>query len=106
VIAAITATAPWLEAEVDPRFACCPYFLLVNTVDMTFESVRNPNCMPCDGENTRPAEWMMARGAECILTGRCSPEACRVLAEAGVKVITGCKGSVRAAVESWAKRAS
>jgi hypothetical protein len=40
---AVTATGPELEAKVDPRFGRCPCFLIVETDDLSFEAIENPN---------------------------------------------------------------
>jgi len=35
----ISVTAPNLDAEVDPRFGRCPYFVIVDPETMQFEAV-------------------------------------------------------------------
>ena len=40
---AITATQGSLEAQVDPRFGRCACFLIVETDDLSYEIVENPN---------------------------------------------------------------
>jgi len=38
---AFSATGPDLDAEIDPRFGRCAYFLVVDPDDMSFESFEN-----------------------------------------------------------------
>ena len=40
---AVTATGPSLDEQVEPRFGRCPYFLIIETDDMDYEAVENPN---------------------------------------------------------------
>ena len=38
---AISSTGKDLNAPLDPRFGRCPYFIIVETEDMTFEVIAN-----------------------------------------------------------------
>lgn len=40
---AVTTAEPSLDARVDPRFGRCPYFIVVETEDFSFEALENPN---------------------------------------------------------------
>ena len=46
---AVSATAPELDAGVDPRFGRCQYFLIVDPQNMEFEAVDNSNAMASGG---------------------------------------------------------
>lgn len=96
---AVTAMGPTLDASVDPRFGRCPYFVFVETEDMSFEARENTNVMRGGGAGIQSAQWMSDQGVECVLTGNCGPNAYRTLEAAGIKVVIGCSGTVREAVE-------
>ncbi|MGC9455195.1 MAG: NifB/NifX family molybdenum-iron cluster-binding protein [Phycisphaerae bacterium] len=98
---AVTATGPDLDARVDPRFGRCPYFVIVETDDLSFEAIENPNLELGGGAGIQSAQLMANRGVRHVLTGNCGPNAHQTLAAAGVGVIVGCSGSVRELVEQY-----
>ncbi len=98
---AVTATGPNLEANIDPRFGRCGYFLFVETDDLTFEAVENPNISIGGGAGIQSAQLIAEKGAKAVLTGNCGPNAYRTLEAAGVQVIIGTSGTVKDAVEQF-----
>lgn len=98
---AISATGPDLDAEVDPRFGRCQYFVIVEPDTMQFESVENSSAMASGGAGISAAQIITGKGVEAVLTGNCGPNAYQVLSPAGIKVITGVSGKVRDAVQSY-----
>jgi predicted Fe-Mo cluster-binding NifX family protein len=98
---AITATGPDLEAKVDPRFGRCPHFLIVETEDLSFEAVENPNAALGSGAGIQSARLMAERGVKHVLTGNCGPNAHQTLSAAGIEVIVGCSGAVRDVIEQF-----
>jgi predicted Fe-Mo cluster-binding NifX family protein len=98
---AVTATGPSLDAEVDPRFGRCPYFLFVETADLSFEAVANGNVTLGGGAGIQSAQLMAEKAVEYVLTGNCGPNAYRALEAAGIKVVTGCSGTARQAMEGF-----
>jgi len=98
---AISATGPDLDAEVDPRFGRCQYFVIVEPDTMQFESVENSSATASEGAGISAAQMIVSKGVEAVLTGNCGPNAYQVLSPAGIKVITGMSGKVRDAVQSY-----
>jgi len=98
---AITATGADLEANVDPRFGRCPCFLIVETDDLSFEAVENPNLTLGSGAGIQSAQLMAAKGVKHVLTGNCGPNAHQTLSAAGIGVIVGCSGPVRNVIEQY-----
>ncbi len=96
---AVTAQQPLLDAELDPRFGRCPYFLIVDTDNFDFEAVENPNMMLGGGAGIQSAQLMADKGVKCVLTGNCGPNAYQTLSAVGIEVIVGCSGVVRDVVE-------
>jgi predicted Fe-Mo cluster-binding NifX family protein len=99
---AISATGPMLEAAVDPRFGRCPWFVVVETDDRTFEAVENGGGELKGVAGLQAAQLVARRGARAVLTGSCGPNAQQALGAAGVEVITGCTGTVAQVVERFA----
>ena len=98
---AISATGSDLDAEVDPRFGRCQYFVIVEPDTMQFESVENSSAMASGGAGISAAQMIIGKGVEAVLTGNCGPNAYQVLSPAGIKVITGISGRVRDAAQSY-----
>lgn len=100
MIIAVTSSGPELESQVDARFGRCAYFLIVDTDDLSFEAVSNPNTAQ-GGAGIQSAQLIAEKGAKAILTGNCGPNAHKTLSAAGVKVAVGCAGSVRDVIEQF-----
>jgi len=98
---AVSATAPDLDAEVDPRFGRCQYFIIIDPQSMEFEAVDNSNAMAAGGAGISTAQMIASKGAEAVLTGNCGPNAYQTLSAAGLQVITGVAGRIRDAIEAY-----
>lgn len=97
---AVSATGSSLDAEVDPRFGRCQYFIVINPDTMEFEAVENTGALASGGAGISTAQLIAGKGVEVVLTGNCGPNAFQVLSAAGIKVVTGASGTVRDAVQS------
>jgi len=98
---AITATGPNLDADVDPRFGRCQYFIIADPETMQFEALENSAAMASGGAGVSTGQTIASKGVEAVLTGNCGPNAYQVLSAAGIKVITGVSGKVRDAIQSY-----
>jgi predicted Fe-Mo cluster-binding NifX family protein len=98
---AVSATASGLDAEVDPRFGRCQYFIIVDPQSMEFEALDNSNAMASGGAGISTAQMIASKGVETVLTGNCGPNAYQTLSAAGIKVITGVSGKIKDAIEAF-----
>jgi len=98
---AVSATAPSLDAEVDPRFGRCQYFIIIDPQSMEFEALDNSNAMAAGGAGISTGQLIASKGAEVVLTGNCGPNAYQTLSAAGIQVITGVSGSIKDAIEAF-----
>jgi predicted Fe-Mo cluster-binding NifX family protein len=98
---AISATGLDLNAEVDPRFGRCQYFIIVDPQSMESEALDNSNAMAAGGAGISTAQMIASKGVEVVLTGNCGPNAYQTLSAAGIQVITGVAGRIRDAVEAY-----
>ena len=98
---AVTATGPSLEAAVDARFGRCSHFVLVETDDMTFESVENPSKALGGGAGIQSAQLMAQKGVRAVLTGNCGPNAHQTLGAAGIDVVLDCSGTVSETIDRF-----
>jgi len=98
---AISAMGRTLDAEIDPRFGRCRYFIIVDPETMQFEDLENSGAMNGGGAGISTAQTIAGKGIEAVLTGNCGPNAYQVLEAAGIKVITGVSGKVQDAIQSY-----
>ena len=100
---AVSATGPTLDAEVDPRFGRCSYFVIVDVDTMQFEALENSGAMAGGGAGISAGQMVANGGVQVVLTGNCGPNAYQVLSTAGIQVITGVSGKIRDAIEAYKK---
>ena len=98
---AISASSPSLEAEVDPRFGRCQYFIIADPEKMDFEAMDNSSAMAAGGAGISAGQAIADKGVEAVLTGNCGPNAYQVLSSAGIQVITGVSGKIKDAIEDY-----
>jgi len=98
---AISASGPSLDAEVDPRFGRCSYFVIVDPDTMQFEGVENSNAMQAGGAGISTGQMIASKGVQVVLTGNCGPNAYQVLSTAGIQIITGVSGKIQDAIQAY-----
>jgi len=98
---AVTATGPDLDAQVDPRFGRCAYFIFVDTDTMEFEAVPNPYVSAMGGAGIQAAQLVANKGATAVLSGAFGPNAAQTLSAVGVQMYPNVMGTVREAVERF-----
>jgi len=98
---AISATNATLDAEIDPRFGRCQYFVFVDTDTMDYEAVENASAMQSGGAGISAAQMIVGKGVEAVLTGNCGPNAHQVLVAANVKLYTGVHGILRDVIDAY-----
>jgi predicted Fe-Mo cluster-binding NifX family protein len=97
----ISATGKTLDAEVDPRFGRCQYFIIADTETDGFEAVDNSSATAAGGAGISAAQMISQKGVETVLTGNCGPNAHQVFSSAGVKVITGVSGKIKDVIAEY-----
>jgi len=100
---AISSTDRDLDAQIEPRFGRCPYFVIVDTDDMSFEAFDNENIALGGGAGIQAAQFVASKGANVVITGNCGPNAVRTLSAAGVEVIVGQKGTIKETIDNYTK---
>jgi predicted Fe-Mo cluster-binding NifX family protein len=99
----ITANGKDLDAEIDPRFGRAQYFLVVQPDTLNFEAFENPNIDAASGVGIQSAQFAVEKSAGVVITGRCGPNAERVLSASGIRIISGASGSVHDAIQKFLK---
>ena len=97
----ITSQGDNLNAQVDPRFGRCEYFVLVDSDTLDYEIRRNPNAQDAGGAGVTSAQLMIDWGISVILTGNVGPKMIQVLRPTGIKIIRGVTGTVKEVMERY-----
>jgi predicted Fe-Mo cluster-binding NifX family protein len=98
---AVSTTGRDLEAQLDPRFGRCSYFLIIDPDTMEFEVFDNGSATLGSGAGIQAAQFVAAKGAGAVITGHCGPKAMEVLTAAGIQVFAGQNGSIRDVVGAY-----
>jgi len=99
----ITSQGNFLEAQVDPRFGRCQYFIIVDPDTQEFEALENPNKDAMGGAGIRSGQLMTEKNVKAVLTGNIGPNAFQTLQAAGIGVIIGVSGSIKEVIEKYNK---
>jgi len=97
----VTAVSGSLDAQVDPRFGRCPYFVIVDSETMEFEAVSNIASGSMSGAGIQAAQTVAGKGAEVLITGNVGPNAFQALSAAGIRVMLDAFGNVREAIKKY-----
>ena len=98
---AVSSNGKNLDAQLDPRFGRCAYFLVVNQEDMSFEAFNNESAVQGGGAGIQAAQFIASQGVEAVITGNCGPNAVQTLSAAGIELFGGQAGTVREVVERF-----
>ena len=98
---AISSMGKDLDAQIDPRFGRCQYFILVDPETLAFEAVGNEGLMASGGAGVQAAQLVVQKGANTLITGNLGPNAASALSAAGIKVHLVSGGTVREVTEAF-----
>jgi predicted Fe-Mo cluster-binding NifX family protein len=99
----ITSTGPGLDAEMDPRFGRCQYFIFADPQSLELEVIENPNSETSGGAGIQSAQLVANRGVEAVITGQVGPNAYSTLQAGKVRILTGVTGIVRDLLDKYKK---
>jgi predicted Fe-Mo cluster-binding NifX family protein len=97
----VTAAADELDAQLDPRFGRCPYFVIVDSETMKFEAAANTASGAMGGAGIQAAQTVASKGVKVLITGNVGPNAFQALSAAGITIVTGAFGTIREVVERY-----
>ncbi len=97
----VTSTGSDLDAQVDPRFGRCQYFMIVDPDTMEFEAIPNEGIGASSGAGIQAAQTIANRRVEALISGNVGPNAFQTLTAAGVSVIAGASGTIKDAIEMY-----
>ncbi len=97
----ITAQSGSIDAEVDPRFGRCAWFLIIDTETLQSDAIENNQGQSQGGAGVQAGQLLAESDVKTVLTGHAGPNAFQTLNAAGINVITGVSGTVREVVEKF-----
>ena len=97
----VTSMGDNLDADVDPRFGRCKYFLIIDTDSMNVKPISNDSMMTSGGAGIQAAQMVAKTGAKTVITGNIGPNAFQTLKAADIKIITGVNGKIKDVVERF-----
>ena len=100
---AVSSNGDNLDAQLDPRFGRCVFFLVVNPDDLSFEAFNNESAAQGGGAGIQAAQFLASQGVEAVITGHCGPNAMQTLSAAGVDLFPGQAGTVKEVIERFKK---
>ena len=98
---AVSSDGENLDAQLDPRFGRCPFFIVVNPDDMSFETLQNESAVLGGGAGIQTAQFLASQGVTAVITGNCGPNAVKTLSAAGIELLSGQAGTVREVVDRF-----
>jgi len=97
----LSASGDNLDAQLDPRFGRCQFFVIVDPDSMEFEAIANESANAMGGAGIQAAQNVINQNAEVVLTGNIGPNAFQTLSAAGIRVITGASGKIKTVIEDF-----
>lgn len=97
----ITSQGDTLDAQIDPRFGRCQYFIIVDPDTLEYEAVSNTNVQAMGGAGIQSGQLVISKGVKAVITGNVGPNAFQTLQAGGIEVIVGVSGTVKEAVDKY-----
>ena len=98
---AVSSNGEDLNAQLDPRFGRCAYFLVVDPDNMSFEAFENKSAVQGGGAGIQAAQFLASKRVEVVITGNCGPNAVQTFSAAGVELFVGQAGIIKEVVEKF-----
>jgi predicted Fe-Mo cluster-binding NifX family protein len=98
---AISSTGKDLDAQIDPRFGRCQYFIIVDPETMEFEVAENQGLLAMGGAGVQAAQLVVQKGVNALITGNLGPNAASALSASGIKVYLVPGGTVKEVAEAY-----
>ncbi|MGD2187672.1 MAG: NifB/NifX family molybdenum-iron cluster-binding protein [Desulfobacterales bacterium] len=98
---AVSSTGKNLNAQLDPRFGRCAYYLVFDSDDMGIEVYANESASMGGGAGIQAAQFLASKGVQAVITGNCGPNAVDTLSAAGIELFAGEQGIVKDVVKKY-----
>lgn len=92
---AISSSGNNLDAQLDPRFGRCAYFLIVDSADMSYEVFNNRGAAQSRGAGIQAAQFLVTKSVDVVITGHASLNVIQTLASAGIEIFVEQQGTIK-----------
>lgn len=82
----VTASAPEIEAAVDPRFGRGAYFIVMDTDTLQWQAHANHGVDAAGGAGAQAAQFAAQQGVQAVISGDFGPNAYIALVAAEIKI--------------------
>ena len=98
----LSTTSAGLDANLDPRFGRCGFFLVLDPQTRLWESLPNPALHSGGGAGVQAAQLAANQQAQAVVSGEFGPNAYDALSAAGIEMYKyGALGSVQEVIEGY-----
>jgi predicted Fe-Mo cluster-binding NifX family protein len=97
----ISATNDNIDQAFNPRFGRSDYFILIETETKAWEAFVNPAASAAGGAGPQAVQFITAKGAEAVISGRYGPSAFTALEAAGIKAYIANQGTVSEVLDKF-----
>ncbi len=97
----VSADGDDLEAPVAPSFARCPFFMVVDPEDLSYQSISNGSAARDAGAGREAAALVSRSGATVVIASTVGPNAFYSLQQAGIQMFAAPGMTVRSAVKAY-----
>lgn len=97
----ISSTGENLKATVDQRFGRCPYFLIVDTLNMNIKTLSNQALLSSGGAGIQAAQNIIKEAVDAVITGNIGPNAIQILQAEHIKIYTQASGTIEDVIENY-----
>jgi predicted Fe-Mo cluster-binding NifX family protein len=91
-----------LDAQISAKMNTATWLLVVDTDDMSFETIPAPPMSAGPGSGVQALTLLLEKGAQMLVVGYISPGIAQSLEKSGIKVITGVNGRIEDQVKQHA----
>lgn len=99
----VSSAGSEIESPVSPVFGRAPYYLLVDTEDMSSQSYSNPATAQSSGAGVEASQFVLEKKPDAVISSNIGPNAYRVLQAAEIPCFNVEEGTVKEAVEAYRK---
>jgi len=97
----VSSQGPDMDSQVSPVFGRAPYYVLVDTEDMSSSGFENPALTQDSGAGIQAAQFVLKKDPQVILSANIGPKAFQVLSAASLPCYGISGGTVRDSVEAF-----
>ncbi len=96
------ATGETVDAQIDPRFGRCRYFIIIDTDTMEVKAVPNAGGKAGEGAGIQASQILANEGVKAIIGANFGPNAFMTLKYANIKIYKG-EGTISDVIEQFKK---